>query len=68
MTHPEDAIEAEARRKANAFRMRKARRRYRHEPVNGLGAAPFRAWARKTYNTIACDGKLAQVVARKDRA
>lgn len=65
--HPQDVIEAEARRNANAFRMRTARRRFELERMLLTPSASFRAWARRTYNDFACAGKLARVVAGKRR-
>ncbi len=48
-------------RKDYCYAMRHARVRFRAETVtrNGKG---FRAWARSTYNPIACVGKLQAVV------
>jgi hypothetical protein len=60
--HRQDHLEAEARRVANAFTVRVARRRYRVERQD----VPFRAFCRRTYNAFACAGKLAAIVARKE--
>lgn len=64
--HQQDLKEAEQRRRAAAFTMRLARRRYRRDRAAGAARDSFRAWARRTYNPEACTGKLARIVVRKD--
>lgn len=44
-----------------------ARRRYRLEHRTNASGLSFRAWARNTFNVWGCTGKLARVVAAKDR-
>lgn len=56
-----DKIEADDRRKANAFTMKVARKRYRNE----IHYHSFAEWARRTYNAFACTGKLEKIVAKK---
>lgn len=61
--HRQDALEAAARHRSNAFTIRVARARFKAEPnPNGLG---FRAWARRSYNFEAATGKLRNLLARE---